>query len=51
MVTEMADQWQALHSPSCTADLDAATAAVAQARTLDPLYRQAVDFARRNYCR
>jgi len=51
MVTEMADQWQVLHSPSCTADLDAATAAVAQARALDPLYRQAVDFATRNYCR
>lgn len=51
MVTEMADEWQVLHSPMCRADLDAAKAAVIQARGLDPLYRQAVDFATRNYCR
>ena len=51
MVTEMADEWTALHSPSCRADLDAAKAAVVQARALDPLYRQAIDFATRSYCR
>ncbi len=51
MVTEMADEWQVLHSPACVADLTAAKAAVGQARALDPLYRQAVDVATRNYCR
>ena len=51
MVTQMADDWQVLHSPACVADLDAAKATVAQARALDPLYRQAVDVATRNYCR
>jgi chorismate mutase len=51
MVTEMADEWQVLHSPMCRADLDAAKVAVIHARGLDPLYRQAVDFATRNYCR
>jgi len=51
MVTLMADEWTALHSPTCRADLDQAKAAVAQQRGLDPLYRQAVDFATRNYCR
>lgn len=51
MVTEMADEWQVLHSPMCRADLDAAKVAVTHARGLDPLYRQAVDFATRNYCR
>ena len=51
MVTEMADEWQELHSPMCLADLDAAKNLVAQARAMDPLYRQAVDFVTRNYCR
>lgn len=51
MVTEMADQWQVLHSPTCNAELDAARNVVAQAHALDPLYRQAVDFVTRNYCR
>jgi chorismate mutase len=51
MVTEMADEWQVLHSPACVADLTAAKAEVVQARALDPLYRQAIDVATRNYCR
>ena len=51
MVTEMADEWNVLHSPSCVTDLDAAKAAVVRARSLDPLYRQAIDFATRSYCR
>jgi len=50
MVTEMADEWDVLHSPSCVADLDAAKAAVVRARSLDPLYQQAIDFATRSYC-
>ncbi|MHA0289082.1 chorismate mutase [Mycobacterium sp. C3-094] len=51
MVTLMAEEWPKLHSPQCPAELDAAKASVATARGLDPLYRQALDFATRNYCR
>ncbi|AFM19157.1 chorismate mutase, putative [Mycolicibacterium chubuense NBB4] len=51
MVAEMAAQWGLLHSPQCGADLDAAKSAVLHTRALDPLYRQAIDFATRNYCR
>lgn len=50
MVSEMADVWDVLHSPMCAADLEAAKAVVVQARALDPLYRQALDFATGNYC-
>lgn len=50
MVAEMAGQWPALHAPSCRTDLSAATDAVAQARGLDDLYRQALGFATRSYC-
>ena len=51
MVTEMADEWRVLHSPACGADLEAAKAAVVEARALDSLYRQAINVATRNYCR
>ena len=51
MVGEMADEWAVLHSPTCMADLDAAKTVVTEARSLDPLYRQAIDFATRHYCR
>jgi chorismate mutase len=51
MVTLMAEEWGKLHSPQCVAELDAAKSAVLTARGLDPLYRQAVDLATRNYCR
>ncbi|MGE0779652.1 chorismate mutase [Mycolicibacterium sp.] len=51
MVTLMADQWAVLHSPQCPAELESAKAAVAAARELDPLYRQGIDFATRNYCK
>ncbi len=50
IVTELAQQWQLLHSPECPVRLDAAEAAVAGARQLDPLYRQALDAATRSYC-
>lgn len=50
MVAEIADEWGILHSPMCIADLDAAKETVIQARGLDPLYRQAIDFATRRYC-
>ncbi|WP_159233464.1 chorismate mutase [Mycolicibacterium vanbaalenii] len=51
MVTEMAAEWAVLHSSTCPADLDAAKTAVTEARSLDPVYRQAIDFATRHYCR
>ncbi|WP_084223354.1 chorismate mutase [Mycolicibacterium holsaticum] len=50
MVEEIAQQWNWLHGPDCTAVLTDTTAAVAQARQLDPLYRQALSAATRNYC-
>ncbi|QZT62124.1 chorismate mutase [Mycolicibacterium austroafricanum] len=51
MVTLMADEWDKLHAPTCRAELDQAKSTVAAQRGLDPLYRQAVDHATRNYCR
>lgn len=51
MVAEIADEWDVLRSPMCAAQLDTAKAIVSQARAMDPLYRQAIDFATRNYCR
>lgn len=50
MVDEIALQWNSLHSPACAADLQGATDAVADARALDPLYRQALTSATRSYC-
>ena len=51
MVLLMAEEWPKLHSPQCVGELDAAKSTVATERGLDPLYRQAVDVATRNYCR
>lgn len=50
IVTGLAQQWQLLHSPECPVRLDAAKVAVAGARQLDPLHRQALDAATRSYC-
>lgn len=50
MVGEIAEQWPALQSPDCAARLAGAKSAVAGARGLDPLYRQALDTATRSYC-
>ena len=50
IVTGLAQQWQLLHSPECPVRLDAAKSAVAGARQLDPLHRQALDAATRSYC-
>ncbi len=50
IVIGLAQQWQLLHSPECPVRLDAAKAAVAGARQLDPLHRQALDAATRSYC-
>ena len=51
MVAEIASHWQALLSSQCDADRDSAVTAVADAHRLDALYRQALDFATRTYCR
>ena len=51
MVNEIADRWPALHAPSCPADLASAVDGVVTARSLDPLYRRALDHATRSYCR
>lgn len=50
MVAEIAEDWPALRSPDCAVALNTATASVAEARALDPLYRQALDAATRSYC-
>jgi chorismate mutase len=51
MVDEIALQWNSLHGPECTTELTQATDAVADARSLEPLYRQALASATRSYCR
>jgi chorismate mutase len=51
IVDEIAKQWSTLQSPTCRDDLDAAVDAVAQARNLDPIYRQALGYATHSYCR
>lgn len=50
IVREMAEQWPVLRSAGCPAGLDTAKSAVAGARQLEPLYRQALDAATRSYC-
>jgi chorismate mutase len=50
MVDEIALQWNSLHGPTCAADLASAADAVAAERNLDPLYRQALASATRDYC-
>jgi chorismate mutase len=51
MVAEITSHWQELRSPECVVDRDDAVAAAAGAHQLDALYRQALDFATRSYCR
>jgi len=50
MVSLIAADWSVLNSAECPARLNAANDAVAQARQLDALYRQALDAATRSYC-
>lgn len=50
MVTEIAAQWPVLQSPSCAAELAAATAAVAAEQGFNDLYREALGSATRSYC-
>lgn len=50
MVAEIANQWVVLHADGCAAARDDAVGAAAEARQLDSLYRQALDFATHSYC-
>jgi chorismate mutase len=50
MVEQIALQWNSLHGSGCDTELREATDAVAGARALDPLYRQALSSATRSYC-
>jgi chorismate mutase len=50
MVEEVALQSNWLRGPTCSTELHEATDAVAIARGLDPLYRQALSSATRSYC-
>jgi chorismate mutase len=50
MVEQLALNWPVLRSPECPARVADAIGAVSTARTLDPLYRQALTFVTRNYC-
>ena len=50
MVDEIALHWDSLRGPACPPMLSAATDAVAQSRSLDPLYRHALTSATRSYC-
>jgi chorismate mutase len=50
MVTEIAGQWDSLHSPVCHGDLEAAKDAVVDAHGLDDLHQRGLAFATRSYC-
>lgn len=50
MVSQIAANWALLNSPTCPVELDEAKSVVAQARQLDPLFREALDTATRSYC-
>ena len=50
MLTQIALNWDLLHSPACAGALDAASSDVVGARRLDNLYQQALSSATRSYC-
>ena len=50
MLTQVAADWDQLHSPACAPDLDAARSDVVRARQLDGLYQQALSLATQSYC-
>jgi chorismate mutase len=51
MVSEIGEHWPTLRSPACSTESEQAKSDVAEARGLDPLYRQALDVATGAYCR
>jgi chorismate mutase len=50
MLTQIALNWDFLHSPACAGALDAASSEVIGARRLDNLYQRALALATRSYC-
>ncbi|MBW0016963.1 MAG: chorismate mutase [Mycobacterium sp.] len=50
MVTQIAMNWELLHSPACDTQLDDARAGVARARQLEDLYQRALLAATQSYC-
>jgi chorismate mutase len=50
MVDQVAVHWSVLHSPDCTRMLNDARTTVTNARTLEPLYQQALAFSTHSYC-
>lgn len=50
MVSEIAGQWDSLHSPGCVDALAAARDAVVAARGLDDLHQRGLAFATGSYC-
>ncbi|MGV9801562.1 chorismate mutase [Mycobacterium sp. NPDC003449] len=50
IVDDIAEQWNVLHATTCPGDLAQAKTAVSDQRHLDPLYRQALDYALHRYC-
>ncbi|MGD1239414.1 chorismate mutase [Mycobacterium seoulense] len=50
MLSQVVAHWDLLHSPTCAAQLDAATRGVVRGRRLDGLYQRALALATRSYC-
>jgi len=50
MLTQIALNWDLLHSPACAVQVDSARGGVIRARQLDGLYQQALSLATRSYC-
>lgn len=50
MVDDIDQQWEALHAPTCRADLDDATAAAIAQRRPDTLHEHALEWAVPRYC-
>ena len=50
MLTQIAANWDLLHSPPCTIQLDTVRSEVIRARQLDGLYQRALSLATQSYC-
>lgn len=50
ILTQISVRWDALHSPLCAPQLDAARADTVQSRQLDDVYRRALWSATQSYC-
>jgi chorismate mutase len=50
MLTQIVANWDLLHSPGCSVQLDAAGSDVIRTRRLDSLYQQALSLATQSYC-